>query len=136
MEQLADVWLTRDEVAARQKIPVKTLAQWASQRRGPAFRKFGGHCRYRLSDVIAWENAQVMRGDCSIRDDVGMRLKILDSDDDPRPGPERRGRRRGERSSMTQREGRPGDHTETDPIPRRARRRVTGPLNFCSHQCI
>lgn len=79
MQEVEDVWLTRYEVAARQKIPVKTLAQWASQHRGPAFRKFGGHCRYRLSDVIAWENAQVRRGDCSTRDEVGVARKNSDS---------------------------------------------------------
>jgi hypothetical protein len=65
MESTDDVWLTRVEVAARQKVTTKTLAQWACQNRGPAFRKFGSHCRYRLSDVIAWENAQMARGDCS-----------------------------------------------------------------------
>lgn len=58
----ADVWLTRKDVAARQKLEPKTLAQWASQGRGPVFHKFGGHCRYRLSDVIDWENAQITRG--------------------------------------------------------------------------
>lgn len=57
-----DVWLTREEVAARFKLKTKTLAQWASLNSGPIFHKFGGHCRYRLSDVIAWESAQTMRG--------------------------------------------------------------------------
>jgi hypothetical protein len=57
-----DVWLTREEVAARWKTKTKTLAQWASLNRGPVFQKFGGLCRYRLSDVIAWENAQTTRG--------------------------------------------------------------------------
>ncbi|EIC65345.1 hypothetical protein S7W_18670 [Mycobacteroides abscessus M94] len=44
------------------KIPVKTLAQWASQGRGPKYHKFGGHVRYRLSDVIAWETSQLVGG--------------------------------------------------------------------------
>lgn len=61
------VWLTREEVAARAKVTAKTLAQWGCQGRGPAFRKFGGRCRYRLSDVIAWENAQPARGDNSVQ---------------------------------------------------------------------
>lgn len=52
-------WLTRPEVAERLRVPVKTLAQWASQgNKGPRYARFGRHCRYRLSDVIAWENAQ------------------------------------------------------------------------------
>jgi excisionase family DNA binding protein len=53
-----NVWLTRQEVADRQKVPLATLAQWASQGKGPKYAKFGRHVRYRLSDLIAWENAQ------------------------------------------------------------------------------
>lgn len=53
-----DVWLTRSELAAREKVPVATLAQWATQGKGPRYARFGRHCRYRLSDVIDWENAQ------------------------------------------------------------------------------
>lgn len=53
-----DAWLTRKEVADRLRVPVSTLAQWASQSRGPKYARFGRHTRYRLSDCIAWENAQ------------------------------------------------------------------------------
>jgi hypothetical protein len=58
MEQ-QEVWLTRQEVAARWKMPPATLAQWASQNRGPAYALFGRHARYRLADVIAWETKQL-----------------------------------------------------------------------------
>ncbi|MUL76438.1 helix-turn-helix domain-containing protein [Mycolicibacterium sp. CBMA 226] len=54
----ADPWLTRAEVSERLRIPVKTLATWASKRRGPRYARFGRHCRYRLSDLIAWEADQ------------------------------------------------------------------------------
>ncbi|SKX65875.1 Helix-turn-helix domain [Mycobacteroides abscessus subsp. bolletii] len=57
-----DCWLTRPEVSERMKVPKKTLAQWASQSRGPKYYKFGGHVRYRLSDVIAWETSQLVGG--------------------------------------------------------------------------
>lgn len=53
-----EVWLTRQERAKREKLPPATLAQWGSQGKGPKYAKFGRHVRYRLSDVIAWENAQ------------------------------------------------------------------------------
>lgn len=53
-----DPWLTRQELADRQKIPKATLAQWGSQGCGPKYARFGRHVRYRLSDVIAWEDAQ------------------------------------------------------------------------------
>ena len=56
------VWLTRQELSDREKIPVATLAQWASQGKGPQYARFGRHCRYRLADVIAWEQDQFVGG--------------------------------------------------------------------------
>ena len=53
-----DYWLSRQEVADRLKLPSKTLAQWASLGKGPRFAKIGKYARYKLSDVIAWEEAQ------------------------------------------------------------------------------
>lgn len=50
-----DRWLTRQELADRYGLPVKTPAQWASKGTGPRYAKFGRHVRYRLSDVIDWE---------------------------------------------------------------------------------
>lgn len=61
----ADQWLTRSEVAGRLRVPEKTLAQWASQRKGPPYKRFGRHTRYRLSECIAWENAQQAGGDAA-----------------------------------------------------------------------
>ena len=58
MPTSGDYWLTRPEVGERLRVPVKTLAQWASQRKGPRYALFGRHARYRLSDLIAWENEQ------------------------------------------------------------------------------
>ncbi|KPH18949.1 hypothetical protein AN948_14020 [Rhodococcus sp. ADH] len=53
-----DYWLTRPDVATRLKIPIKTLAKWGSEGVGPPYAKMGRFCRYKLSDVIAWEEAQ------------------------------------------------------------------------------
>ena len=61
--EAVDPWLTRPEVAGRLKIPAKTLAEWASQKKGPPFTKIGRWARYRLSDVIAWEQRQATGGD-------------------------------------------------------------------------
>jgi hypothetical protein len=61
-EAVDDRWLTRVELAQRLKIPEKTPAEWASQKKGPQFSKFGRWARYRLSDVIAWENRQATGG--------------------------------------------------------------------------
>jgi predicted DNA-binding transcriptional regulator AlpA len=65
MHTSEDYWLTRPETAMRLKLPPKTLAQWSSQGKGPKFSKIGRFARYRLSDVIAWENAQLTRGEGS-----------------------------------------------------------------------
>jgi len=59
-----NVWLTRVELADRWQLPVGTLNQWASKGRGPKYALFGRHARYRLSDVIAWENEQLGKTDC------------------------------------------------------------------------
>lgn len=55
---VAAVWMTRGEVADRLRIPQSTLESWAVDGKGPRFAKFGKHVRYRLGDVIDWENAQ------------------------------------------------------------------------------
>ncbi len=53
-----DVWMTRQEVADRLRLPKQTLAQWASQGRGPRYARFGRGVRYLLADVRAWEQTQ------------------------------------------------------------------------------
>ena len=51
-----DRWLSRQELAERYGVPVKTPAERASKGTGPRYAKFGKHVRYRLSDVIDWES--------------------------------------------------------------------------------
>ncbi|WP_108637408.1 helix-turn-helix transcriptional regulator [Mycobacterium terramassiliense] len=53
-----DKWLTRQELADRYGLPVKTPAEWATKGTGPRFAKIGRHVRYRLSDVIDWERTR------------------------------------------------------------------------------
>lgn len=62
MQASEDCWLTRPEVAQRLRVPAKTLAVWASRGCGPRYALFGKHSRYRLSDLIAWEEAQFGTG--------------------------------------------------------------------------
>ena len=60
MEDYADdKWISRQELADRYGLPVKTPAEWASKGTGPRYGKFGRHVRYRMSDVIDWERAQL-----------------------------------------------------------------------------
>lgn len=65
-----EVWLSTDEVAERLKIPKKTLASWAATQRGPRFARMGRYRRYRLSDLLAWEQSKV--------DDGGGQRRTLD----------------------------------------------------------
>jgi len=55
-ENTDDKWLTRQELADRYGLPVKTPAEWASKGTGPRYAKIGRHVRYLLSDVIDWES--------------------------------------------------------------------------------
>jgi predicted site-specific integrase-resolvase len=48
--------LTPAEVAKLLKISVKTLAQWRSQRKGPAYVKINGGVRYKHADIENWLN--------------------------------------------------------------------------------
>lgn len=58
-----EIWLTRQELAQRWKMPPATLAQWASQGRGPDYAVFGRHVRYALSVVAAFEASQTAARD-------------------------------------------------------------------------
>jgi predicted DNA-binding transcriptional regulator AlpA len=51
-------WITRQELAERYGLPVKTPAEWASKGTGPRYARFGRHVRYLLSDVVDWEARQ------------------------------------------------------------------------------
>lgn len=50
-------FLTRAELARRWGISVRTLEAWGREGTGPEFRRFGRRAMYRLSDVVAHEDA-------------------------------------------------------------------------------
>lgn len=52
------VYLTRPELAARLRLTENVLAHWPARGYGPRARKFGGRIRYKMSDVLAWEDQQ------------------------------------------------------------------------------
>lgn len=49
---------TPAEVAEFLQVPEKTLAEWRSQGKGPAYRKVGKHVRYRWLAVEKWFDEQ------------------------------------------------------------------------------
>lgn len=50
--------LSPEDLAEREGVPIATIYQWNSRGDGPRFMKIGKHVRYRLNDVIAWENTR------------------------------------------------------------------------------
>jgi predicted DNA-binding transcriptional regulator AlpA len=56
--RLHDENLTPRELATREKVPTKTVYQWNTRGTGPPYFKIGRHVRYRLRDVVAWENSR------------------------------------------------------------------------------
>jgi predicted DNA-binding transcriptional regulator AlpA len=65
----ADKWISRQELAERYGVPVKTPAEWASKGTGPRYAKFGRHVRYRLGDVIEWEQRRLVEQQRQLSED-------------------------------------------------------------------
>jgi predicted DNA-binding transcriptional regulator AlpA len=55
---MADSHLTISDLAEREDVPEGTVYQWNSKGTGPRYMKIGRHVRYRLSDVVTWENSR------------------------------------------------------------------------------
>jgi predicted DNA-binding transcriptional regulator AlpA len=52
--------LSPAELAKRYGVPLETVYGWNKTRTGPRFMKIGRHVRYRVADVIAWENSRTI----------------------------------------------------------------------------
>lgn len=50
--------LSTQDLADRYGVPIGTIYQWRSRGYGPAGFPVGRHVRYRLDDVLAWEDVQ------------------------------------------------------------------------------
>lgn len=51
--------LSMSDLADREGVPLQTVRGWRTKGYGPRGMAVGRHVRYRLSDVIAWEDAQI-----------------------------------------------------------------------------
>jgi len=60
MEMTDDPLLTTDQLAERWTCPLATGYAMNHKGTGPRRIRIGKHVRYRLSDVVAWENAQTV----------------------------------------------------------------------------
>ncbi|MBT1002633.1 helix-turn-helix domain-containing protein [Paenarthrobacter sp. DKR-5] len=54
--------LTPQDLADRLGVPLQTVRLWRHKGVDPQAMKLGRHVRYRLSDVLAWEQAKVEAG--------------------------------------------------------------------------
>jgi excisionase family DNA binding protein len=50
--------LTPDELAERERVSLDTVYGWNKSGRGPDYIRVGRHVRYRLADVITWEDSR------------------------------------------------------------------------------
>jgi predicted DNA-binding transcriptional regulator AlpA len=48
------------DLAMREGVPENTVYAWNAKGTGPRYIRVGRHVRYRLADVIEWENARVV----------------------------------------------------------------------------
>jgi predicted site-specific integrase-resolvase len=55
-----ELW-TQTQIAERWQVSEGTLERWRSEGIGPIFLKLQGQVRYRLSDVVAFEEASLRR---------------------------------------------------------------------------
>jgi predicted DNA-binding transcriptional regulator AlpA len=55
-----DKHLSPEELAHREGVPLQTVYGWNKTRTGPQFMRIGRHVRYRLADVVAWENSRLV----------------------------------------------------------------------------
>lgn len=55
---VAEKHLSIEDLAERYGVPKKTIYDWNSKGTGPRYMIIGRHARYKLADVITWENAR------------------------------------------------------------------------------
>jgi excisionase family DNA binding protein len=60
---VADKHLTIQDLAERVGVPVATVYQWNTKGTAPRYLRIGRHVRYRLADVITWENERCVVGE-------------------------------------------------------------------------
>jgi len=52
--------LTLEQLAEREGVSVQTVYGWNKTGEGPARMRIGRYVRYRLADVVAWEQSRIV----------------------------------------------------------------------------
>jgi excisionase family DNA binding protein len=52
--------LSPEQLAEREGVPLDTVYGWNRKGAGPRYMKIGRHVRYRVADVIAWEQSRLV----------------------------------------------------------------------------
>lgn len=52
--------LTLEELAEREGVAIQTVYHWNKTGTGPRLLKVGNLCRYRMADVLAWEESRLV----------------------------------------------------------------------------
>lgn len=50
--------LTVKDLAKREGVSPQTVYQWNRHGTGPRYMHIGRHCKYRIEDVLAWEESR------------------------------------------------------------------------------
>lgn len=58
-EPQPETFLSPRELAARYGIPLQTIYRWRMEGKGPRGLTIGKHVRFRMSDVLAWEETRL-----------------------------------------------------------------------------
>lgn len=58
LDAMSEQLLTPQQLADRHQLPLSTIYVWRTRGKGPRGLRSGKHVRYRLSDVIEWEESQ------------------------------------------------------------------------------
>jgi excisionase family DNA binding protein len=59
---MKETHLSIKDLAEREQVPESTVYRWNSDGTSPRYIRVGRFVRYRLSDVIAWENSRYADG--------------------------------------------------------------------------
>jgi excisionase family DNA binding protein len=57
---VADKHLSIEEFADRLGVPPATVERWNSRGGGPRYLRVGRHVRYRMKDILEWEESRMV----------------------------------------------------------------------------